>query len=362
MDPILVYGATGYTGRLVVAALEAAGRPYLVGGRDAAALSALSVSLPSRPQIRVASADDPAALARAFGGMKCVVSTVGPFSRHGMPVVRTAVDLGVHYVDTTGEQSFQMQVHEELHRRAIATGSTVVTASAFEFAPSCLGTAVLHERCGPLLTVSSFHYAGGFRPSAGTARTALAMLAEELVAFRDGRLVPLPTERRAKELRFPGEKDAYWSIVIPGGDAVTLPLDIAPLQSATCHLLLPKIPAKLLAPLAHAQPRLRKLLTPRVVARLDSLLARLQRDPSEAERASVAWKVFVLGQSETGSHVFVASGSDVYGISGVLAAQTAAWLADGRARDAGVLTLGKALPAVEYLDALKPHGVRWELR
>ena len=46
------------------------------------------------------------------------------------PIVRAAVDLGVHYVDTTGEQSFQMQVYEELHRRAISTGATVITGAA----------------------------------------------------------------------------------------------------------------------------------------------------------------------------------------------------------------------------------------
>jgi short subunit dehydrogenase-like uncharacterized protein len=294
--------------------------------------------------------------------MKAVVSTAGPFARHGMPLARAAVDLGVHYVDTTGEQSFQMQVHEELHRRAVSTGSTVVTAAAFEYTFSVLGAALLHERVGPLLTMSSYHYAGGFRPTVGTARSALAMLSEELVAFRDGKLIPLPTEPRAREVRFPGEPGAYWSVVIPGGDAVTLPLDIPPLQSATCHVLLPKAAARVLAPIAHAQPKLRKRLTPGRIEKLDRLLARWHRDPTEAERSNVVWKVFVHGQSPSGGHVFVAGGTDVYRISGVTAALTASWLADGRARDAGVMTTGRALDAVEFLDALKAHGVRWELR
>ncbi|MFN2377617.1 MAG: trans-acting enoyl reductase family protein [Candidatus Binatia bacterium] len=362
MEAILVYGATGYTGRLVVRALEEAGRRYLVGGRNRAALEALSLQLPSRPEVRVAEADDSAALMKALGGVRAVVSTVGPFGRWGMPMASAAVDLGVHYVDTTGEASFQMQVHEKLHRRAISTGATVVTGAAFEYTFSYLGAALLHERCGPLLTMSSYYLADGFRPTVGTARSALAMLGEELVAFRDGALIPLPTERQAREVRFPGEKNPYYAVVIPGGDAVTLPLDIAPLQSATCHILLSQGAARILAPLAHAQPRLRAMLKPSRLATLDRLLARWHRDPREGERAANTWKVFVHGQSPTGSHVFVASGRDVYAISGVTAAQTAAWLADGRGRDGGVMTTGKALPAVEFLDALKPHGVRWELR
>lgn len=294
--------------------------------------------------------------------MRAVVSTVGPFARWGMPVVRAAVDLGIHYVDTTGEQNYQMQVYEQLHRRAISTGAAVVTGAAFEFTFSYLGAAVLHERSGPLLTMSSYYLADGFHPTVGTARSALDMLGAELVAFRDGRLVPLPTSWSPREVRFPGEKQPYWAVAIPGGDAVMLPLDIAPLQSASCHLLLPEWQARALAPLAHLQPRLRRVLSGSVASALDRGLARWHRDPADEQRASVPWKVFVHGQTPTGSHVFVASGSDVYAISGVTAAHTAMWLADGRGRDGGVMTTGKALPAVDFLDAMKPHGVRWELR
>jgi short subunit dehydrogenase-like uncharacterized protein len=343
-----------------VRALEDASRPYIIAGRNLPALVALSSVLPSRPEIRVADAADPSALMHAFAGVRAIVSTVGPFRRFGMPVVRAAVDLGAHYVDTTGEQSYQMQVYEELHRRAISTGSTVVTGGAFEYTFSYLGAALLHERTGPLLTMSSYYLANGFHPTIGTARSALAMLEEEFLAFRDGKLIPLPSEARA--VRFPGEKDDFHAVPIPGGDAVTLPLDIPQLQSACCHILLPRGQARVLSALVRAQPRLRRLLSPRVAAGLDRLLSRWHRDPTDAERSANPWKVFVHGQSPSGSHVFVASGLDVYAISGVTAAHTAMWLADGRGRDGGVMTTGKALPATEFLDAMKPFGVRWELR
>lgn len=362
MEPILVYGATGYTGRLVVRALEAAGRRYLIGGRNRENLETFSKQLPSHPEVRVADASDSDALLRALGGVRAVVSTVGPFAQWGMPVVRAAVDLGVHYVDTTGEQNFQMQVYEVLHRRAISTGATVVTGGAFEYTFSYLGAALLHERSGPLLTMSSYYLAEGFRPTIGTARSALGMLGEELLAFRDGKLIPLPTESKAREVRFPGEKESYFAVVIPGGDAVMLPLDIPQLQSACCHMLLPRAAARLISPLAHAQPRFRKFLTPTRRLKLDGLLSRWHRDPSDQQRSDVPWKVFVHGQSPTGSHVFVASGQDVYALSGITAAHTAMWLADGRGRDGGVMTTGKALPAIEFLDAMKAFGVHWELR
>lgn len=362
MEPVLVYGATGFTGRLVCRALEQAGRPYAVAGRDLSALETLSKQLPSRPEVRVADAGDGDALRPALGGMRAIINTVGPFGRWGMPVATAAVDLGVHYVDTTGEQHFQMQVYEHLHRRAVSTGATVITGAAFQSTFSYLGAALLHERSGPLLTMSSYYLVDGYRPTIGTVRSALAMIGEEWLAFRDGKLIPLPTSWGAREVRFPGERSPYYSVAIPGADAVMLPLDIAPLQSACCHTLQPRGRARILALVAHAQPRLRTVLTPSRIAALDRVLSRMHRDPTEQERRAASWKVFVHGQTPSGSHVFVASGTDVYAISAAAAVHTAIELADGHARDSGVMTTGRALAAADFLDAMKPYGVRWELR
>ncbi len=362
MEPILVFGATGYTGRLVVRALEKARRPFVIAGRNLPALERLSASLPSHPGVRVADALDRQSLLAALGGIKGVITTVGPFARLGMPLVTAAVDLGVHYVDTTGEQTFQMQVYEKLHRKAVSTGSTVITGAAFESSFGYLGGAVLHERCGPLVAVSSSYFMESFRPSMGTVRSALTMLGEELASFRDGRLVPLPTALRPHDITFAGERERFHSVEIPGGDSVLLPLDIASLQSASTHALLSKTQAQLVALLLRAQPAMRERLSERRIDRIAALAGMLRRDPPDTGRAASAWKVFVQGHSPTGTHLFVASGQDVYASSAAVAVQTATWLADCRARDAGVMTTGKALPAVEFLDALRPHGVRWELR
>lgn len=362
MDRILVLGATGYTGRLVAQALETLGRPYLIAGRNQHALDELSASLRSRPEVRIADVGDSSSLSHALGGIKAVVNTVGPFRRLGLPVVRAAVDLGVHYVDTTGEQTFQMQVYDELHRRAIATSCTVITGAAFEYTFSYLGAALLHERCGPLLTVSSYHLAGSFQPSVGTAKSAVGMMGEEFLAFREGRLAPMPSPWRPRRVLFPGEREAFWAVPFPGGDAVMLPLDIPTLQAATSHVLLPQWPARVLSLVGIAQPYLRSLLGDGLLRRAEDAVSRLRADPAPEQQRGARWMVFVHGQSPSGSHLCCMQGLDTYATSGATAALTAVWLADGRARDAGVMTTGKALPAVEFLDALAPFGVRWELR
>jgi short subunit dehydrogenase-like uncharacterized protein len=366
MDRVLVLGATGYTGRLVASALERLEQPYVIGGRNRVALEEMAASLPSRPDVRVADARDAASVSHALGGMRAVINTVGPFAQLGMPVVQSAADMGVHYVDTTGEQTFQMQVYEALHRRAVSTGATVITGAAFEYTFSYLGAALLHERCGPLLTVSSYHFADRFRPSRGTAQTALWMLGERFLAFRDGRLAPMPTAWLPRQVRFPGEHETYWAVAIPGGDAVTLPLDIPSLQAATCHVLLDRPAATALAAMARMQPAARRMPGGRVrgaVARgVERGMLRWMPQLARGERERMRWIVFVHGQSPSGSHVCRMSGTDVYATSGVTAAMTATWLVRGKARDAGVMTTGKALPAMAMLDALKPFGVRWDLR
>ena len=90
-------------------------------------------------------------------------------------------------------------------------------------APDTAGQVVsrLHERSGPLMTMSSYHLADSFHPTIGTARSALAMLDEEFLAFRDGKLVPLPTDGGAREVRFPGEKESWYAVAIPGGDLLS---------------------------------------------------------------------------------------------------------------------------------------------
>jgi len=362
MDPVLVFGATGYTGRLVAEALEALGRTYIIAGRNRQALERLSAELASHPEVRIADAGDSASLSTAMAGIRAVVSTVGPFRRLGLPVVRAAVNLGVHYVDTTGEQTFQRKVYDELHRRAIATGCTVITGAAFEYSFSYLGAAILHERCGPLITVSSYHKVDSFQPTAGTTASAIGMMGEEFLAFREGRLVPAPTSWQPRSVLFPGEREPLLAVPFPGGDAVMLPLDIPTLQAATSYVVLPKWPARLLAMTGVAQPYVRRILGDRLLDVAETLVRRLHADPPRDLHRASAWTVFVHAQSPSGSHVCRMNGHDTYTISGVTAALTAAWLCDGRARDSGVMTTGKALPAADFLDALAPFGVRWELR
>src|SRR5215208_1803829 len=99
--PLLVYGAYGYTGQLVVREALAAGLRPVLSGRDPRALAA--VAEPAGLPHRAASLDDGAALDAAIGDARVVLHCAGPFVHTARPMVDACLRRGVHCLDITGE-------------------------------------------------------------------------------------------------------------------------------------------------------------------------------------------------------------------------------------------------------------------
>src|SRR5919204_948131 len=111
--PIAVYGATGYTGRLIAAELRRRGAEVVLAGRSRAKLEILAEDLGGGMTIEEAPLDDPAALRALLEPCAVVIACAGPFRLHGEPVLAAAVDARTHYLDTTGEQPFMRLVFED---------------------------------------------------------------------------------------------------------------------------------------------------------------------------------------------------------------------------------------------------------
>src|SRR6266511_683598 len=104
MPKIVLFGATGYTGRLVAGALVAAGAAPLLAGRDQKRLDALETA--------IADAARPESLRALLEQGDVLVSTVGPFALRGAAALRAAVQAGATYLDSAGEPSFIREVFE----------------------------------------------------------------------------------------------------------------------------------------------------------------------------------------------------------------------------------------------------------
>lgn len=115
--PVVVYGASGYTGRLVCEYLREYNVPFVAAGRNE---EKLTDSMASHvPGIETADYEIQTvehsvdALTSLFDGAKVVLNTVGPFSKHGPEVVEACLASGAHYTDTTGEQDWLITCEEK---------------------------------------------------------------------------------------------------------------------------------------------------------------------------------------------------------------------------------------------------------
>lgn len=147
---LVIWGATGYTGRLVAeaAATMLGDRPWAIAGRSRERLDAVRdeiASTGSTPQVIVASLDDAASMQSMTGSARAVLSTVGPFDRVGEPLVVAAIATGTHVLDITGEVPWVRRMRDRHETAAREAGIKVVSMCGYDSVPSDLGVRMLQE-------------------------------------------------------------------------------------------------------------------------------------------------------------------------------------------------------------------------
>ena len=114
--PVIIYGASGYTGKLIAWHLAEAGIPFIAAGRS---IERLEEQMALVPELKGAAfecravAHEVTALTSLFTGAKVVYNVAGPFSELGRPVVEAALAAGCHYLDTTGEADWMRTVRDD---------------------------------------------------------------------------------------------------------------------------------------------------------------------------------------------------------------------------------------------------------
>lgn len=187
MKKLMIYGAAGYTGRMVATNARAAGVEVVVAGRtkDEAKLAALAAELGA--EYRLFAVDDQLAVQAALDGIGVLLNTAGPFMRTAEPLMQACIVAGVHYLDIAAELD-SYQLAEKLDEAATAAGVMLLPGSGGSVA--MLGSLAAHaiKRVNKPVSLSiAMHVAGGF--SRGSAVSASENLNTALLRRVDGHLV-----------------------------------------------------------------------------------------------------------------------------------------------------------------------------
>ncbi|MFI6317875.1 saccharopine dehydrogenase NADP-binding domain-containing protein [Nonomuraea sp. NPDC050556] len=337
---IVVYGANGFQGRLMLAELVRRGVEPVLAGRDSERLKHAAAGA----ETVVADVDDHRALVAAFHGAQVVVNCAGPFTPSGGKVIAAALAAGCHYVDTSGEQAYLHEVHQTFGARAERVGVSVVPAMTDSGVPGDLLAALLAERLGPLESLTALHRFAGFAMSRGSLRT-LASVQGTVegggLGYDGGRWHDGPMTAAAP-LTLPGRSTPTEVIRFPLQEVVFAPR----------HVRVASVYGVAEAELAAV------FATPIPAEVVDTL----PEGPDDETRAAQRWTVLIDAVARDGRAARgIAEGQDTYGTTAVIAVAGALHLAAG-ASPAGVLTPAQAVDPAAFLNSLAPHGCAWSIQ
>jgi short subunit dehydrogenase-like uncharacterized protein len=359
--PIAVYGATGYTGRLVVAELARAGVKFIVSGRNPdkleALVSELELDVPTKP----ARVDDPKSLRDLMDDCAVVIDCAGPFVRYGEPVLAAAIQTSTHYLDTTGEQRYIRMAFERYGPGAARAGVAVIPAMGFDFVPGDMLGSLTARGMGELDEIAFNYCWRDFVPSQGTARSTLEVLRGGDVEWRNLEWRKPSGGFARGTYQFPEPVGRQRMVRYGAGEQITVPRHI-PTRNVTTAMNVTAFASERMAPVLGAVMRPASLAMKTPLRRaLGALISRLPEGPTPEQREAMRWMIVCEARRDEELRQGMISGSDVYGVTAA-AISRGAILAARRGFDAqGALAPSQAFEPEGFLGALERFDLSWHL-
>lgn len=314
---IALYGATGFTGRLIAGRLAAEGLEFRIGGRDSEKLEELADELGAqgrRPEVVVADVDEPQRLEELMDGAAVVINCAGPFCELARPVVDAALRSKTHYLDTTGEQEFIRWVSEKRHDDAETRKVALMPSCAFEFALGDLAAEIALEKAAHRIVVA--YAVRDFKMSHGTKKSLVRTLAEGGLGYRDGRHRQESTGCRLFDVPFPDGKTQK-GVWVPGGEAITVPRRGGVSRVETCVVATGSM-AHLAAAIVGKIPALMRLLQPVT----DRIVEQTSGDPHQAQEKPAKFRVVAFDPRNSEPFVTL-EGVDPYEVTAAIVVEAA---------------------------------------
>lgn len=238
---IVVYGASGFTGKLVAEYLAAqygagSGLTWAMAGRSRDKLAAVrdEIGAPKDTPLIEADASDPASLKAMVGQAKAVLTTVGPYQLYGSDLVAACAASGTDYLDLCGEPAWMRQMIDAHHATAQASGARILFSCGFDSIPFELGVFFLQNAAKAQFGAACPVVKGRVRKMKGTfsGGTAASLKATYAAAAKDLSIVPLLKNPFALTPGFEGPKQPQGNKPLHDND---LGMWVAPFVMATIN-------------------------------------------------------------------------------------------------------------------------------
>lgn len=211
----LLYGANGYTGKLIAGLSKERGLRPILAGRDQKAIEQLAAE--HGLEHRVFALDDSAALDAALREVMVVLHCAGPFSRTSKPMADACLKTKTHYLDITGEATV-IETLAARDREAKSAEIMLLPCVGFDVVPSDCLAAHLKRRL-PTATHLALAIQGMGRVSRGTATTMVENINRGGLVRREGKLTGVPAAWKTRQIDF--GRGEVLATTIPWGDVAT---------------------------------------------------------------------------------------------------------------------------------------------
>ena len=361
VGPIALYGATGYTGRLVAAELAATKADFVLSGRNRGKLESLAEELDGNVAVQAAALDDDVALRSLLADCAAVIDCAGPFIRHGEPVLRAAVETETHYLDTTGEQAYMRLAFDRYGPEAEVAGIAVIPAMGFDYVPGDMLASLTARGMGELDEIALSYAWRDFQPSHGTARSALEVLSGEDVEWSNLKWQPASGGLGRGSFEFPEPIGRQRMIRYPSGEQITVPRHVATRNVRTTMNATAFAPPGMAAGVQLLGRPLGLALRTPLKRLLYAGISRLPEGPSPQRRASMRFMIVCearRGEEESRGTI---SGRDIYGLTAAAVSRGGMAAAERGFSASGALAPSQALDPEEFLGALEGFELRWQV-
>ncbi len=211
----MIYGANGYTGKLIAKQARQRGLKPILAGRNRETIETLAAE--TGFEHLVFDLDDEAAAKEALEGISIVLHCAGPFSATSQPMIDACLESGCHYLDITGEISVFANAHRQSDE-AMRADIVLMPGVGFDVVPTdCLAATLV--KALPAATSMVLAFESGGRMSPGTAKTSIEGLAGGGCVRKDGKLKWVPLAWKTREICFKHGKRL--AVTIPWGDVFT---------------------------------------------------------------------------------------------------------------------------------------------